>query len=804
MLLNTGDKLGPYEILSPLGAGGMGEVYKARDTRLDRTVAIKILREASAALPEVRQRFEREARAVSSLNHPNICSLFDIGQQNDISYLVMEFLDGKTLAELIKKGPLPLHQALRFATGVASALDAAHHQGIVHRDLKPSNIMLTETRPKVLDFGLAKIQQRAGVVSGRSMEQTLTSPLTGAGSIVGTLQYMAPEQLEGKEADARTDLFAFGAVLYEMLTGRRAFEATSQAALISNILVAEPPELSAVQPLASPALDLIVRTCLAKNPADRWQSAHDLLLQLNWIANAGSQVGVAAPGASQRRWRERVLWATVAGLLSLALLAVSYRQGREKPLDLRPVRFQIFPPAEATYAPTELPALSPDGRFLVFCAQIGGGKPVLWLRSMDKLAAQPLAGTENALYPFWSPDNRFLAFFADEKLKKIDMRGSPPQTLCDADHGYGGSWSQDGTILFASGSHPLRRVSAAGGTPGNALQIDSSRGETDHNSPQFLPDGHRFLYFSRHADPDKSEIRAGSLDSGETTPVLTVQSRASFVPPSHLVFAQNQILMSQPFDARKLRVSGDPFPIAEGVGRNVLFNSALFSVSGNGVLLWRNSNDISARISLFARDGSSLGHLGEVRQIRQITLSPDEKRLSAESRDPTGNLDIWIVQVASGIFSRLTSDPARNLDAVWSPDGREMVFTSSRKGNVPNLYRKRVGGPPEELLFKSGEATYSAQWLRDGSILFLTPTGKKFFRLPMSGERKAELLFESNSIKINRSFRRKASGLRTIPPIPAGGKFTWRPIRASRTGAKFRQLAAASRSGARMARSCFT
>jgi len=746
MPLSPGTRLGPYEILAPLGAGGMGEVYKARDTRLNRTVAIKVLREASAALPDVRQRFEREARAVSSLNHPHICSLFDIGQQDGVSYLVMEFLEGKTLAERIKKGPLPLDQTLRFATDIASALDAAHSHGVVHRDLKPSNIMLTDAGAKVLDFGLAKIQERTAVVSGASMDHTRTSPLTGEGAIVGTLQYMAPEQLEGKEADARTDLFAFGAVLYEMVTGHHAFEATSQAALISNIMVGEPAPLSAVQPLASPNLDLVVRTCLAKNPGDRWQSAHDLLLQLNWMASAGSQAGMAAPVPPERKSRQSMLWATIAAL-ALAVLTVSFMHFSEKPADLHPIRFQIYSPPKSVYPPFDLPALSPDGRHLVFLAQTGGAKPVLWLRSMDSTALQPLAGTEDAAYPFWSPDGRYVAFFAfaDGKLKKIDLAGAPPQTICDARNGAGGAWGSDGTILFASLSYPLRRVPAGGGAPQNVLPIDTSRRELAQYWPQFLPGGRRFLYFSRNEAPEKSGIRVGSLDSGETRPVLAAGSRASFVPPGYLLFAQQDVLMAQAFDARNLQLSRDPFPIAAPVGRGsggpANPSLALFSLSDNGVLLWRSGANLSARVISFARDGKPLGPLGETHAIRQITLSPDEKRLAAESRDSNGTPNIWTIDVTSGIFSRVTSDPAG--DPVWSPDSRELAFASSRQGGFNSLYRKRVGGPPEEFVFKSGESQFPTQWFRDGSLMFLTLQGKAFYRLPLAGERKPELLFQS-------------------------------------------------------------
>jgi hypothetical protein len=748
MAIAEGTRLGPYEILAPIGAGGMGEVYRARDIRLDRIVALKVIPEASAALPETRARFEREARAVSSLNHPHICSLFDIGHQDGVDYLVMEYLEGESLAARLKKGPLPLDQALHYAIDIVGALDAAHRYSIVHRDLKPSNIMLTPTGPKVLDFGLAKIpQQRAAVVAGGSLLETVTTPLTGHGTIVGTLQYMAPEQLEGKEADARTDLFAFGALIYEMLTGRRAFQASSQAALISAIMTAEPAPVSAVQPLATPSLDHVVRTCIAKDPADRWQSAHDLLVQLKWVTGAGSQAAVTAPVAVRRKSREGLLWASVV-TLTVALLAVSFLLFRAKPAEARPASFQIPLPPKVTWGSArDIPAVSPDGRKLVFAAAPGAGKRILWLRSLDTLTIQPLHGTEDALFPFWSPDSRFVGFFAGQELKKTDLAGASPQTLCDVGSGFtlGGSWSRNGIILFGKVGSFLRQVPASGGEPKPALPLDQSRREVAQGFPWFLPDGQHFLYASRSLEVGKSAIRLGALGSTETRLVVTALSNSAFAPPGLLLFSRQQSLMGQAFDPSRLQATGDPFPIAEGVGRLGPVLSP-FSVSSNGVLIWRGGESANAQIAAYSRDGRRLGSVGEPREIRQLFLSPDEKRLSIEMLNfPTGgaNRDVWLVDLANNIFSRVTYDPAADYDPIWSPDGRELVLSSSRKSGNASLYRKVLGGPPEQLLFEFNEPIYAQQWLPGGSLLFLTRGGRAFYRLPLTGERKPEMLFQS-------------------------------------------------------------
>ena len=463
--LKSGSKLGPYEIAGPLGAGGMGEVYRARDTRLNRTVAIKVLRDHLADRVGVRERFEREARTIASLNHPHICTLHDVGREDGTDYLVMEYVEGETLAARLRKGPLPLEQVLQYAIEIADALDKAHRKGITHRDLKPGNIMLTKSGTKLLDFGLAKLQQEMAPAGAQfSQLPTASEPLTAQGTILGTLQYMAPEQLEGKEADARTDIFAFGVVVYEMATGKKAFEGKSQASLIAKILETNPPPISSLQPMTPPALDRVVKRCLEKEPDERWQTASDLAKELQWIAEGGSQAGVAAPVVARRRRREELAWAlAVAGLLFAAALA-AYLLLQPKKAD-NVVRFSVPAPENARFDPDggNL-SLSPDGRKLAFVTADQPGKPaMLWVRSFDSLAADSFQGTERAFGPFWSPDSRYIGFFTqDAKLEKVPASGGSPQVLCDADDGNGGTWNRDGVILF-SNDDKLYRVSEAGG-----------------------------------------------------------------------------------------------------------------------------------------------------------------------------------------------------------------------------------------------------------------------------------------------------------------------------------------------------
>ncbi|HET9793370.1 MAG TPA: protein kinase, partial [Thermoanaerobaculia bacterium] len=470
MTLPAGSRLGPYEVLSPIGAGGMGEVYKARDTRLERVVAVKVLPTDLAATPELKARFEREAKAVSALSHPHICALYDVGSEGGVEYLVMEYLEGETLEDRIGKGPLPVEQVLKLGTQIADALERAHRQGIVHRDLKPGNVMLTRSGVKLLDFGLAKSLAPASGLRDDALSSLPTSAepsrLTERGTIMGTFQYMSPEQLEGKDADARSDIFALGAVLYEMATGKKAFSGTSRASLISSILRDEPRPISAVVPMTPPAFDRVVRTCLAKDPDDRFQTAHDVKLQLEWIAEAGSPAGAPAVVVSRRKSRERLAW-IVAGGAIVAALALAGILARRSPAPARTVRAAIELPAGAAIEKQNASlALSPDGRMLAFVAEGSDGKTLIYLRALDSVATPVLAGTDDASYPFWSPDGRSLGFFADGKLKRIEVSGGAVQTICEAPQGRGATWGPDGTIVFTPNVFgAMERVPASGGTP---------------------------------------------------------------------------------------------------------------------------------------------------------------------------------------------------------------------------------------------------------------------------------------------------------------------------------------------------
>ncbi len=741
-----GTRLGPYEIVSPLGAGGMGEVYRARDTRLDRTVAIKVLPEHLAGNPELRQRFEREARAVSSLNHPHICILHDIGSHNGIDYMVMEYLEGETLAARLAAGPLPLDQALRHAIAIADALAQAHRKSVFHRDLKPGNIMLTKSGAKLLDFGLAKVGPNGTSAESWSAQPTAAEPLTREGTILGTFQYMAPEQLEGKPADARTDLFAFGAVLYEMVTGRRAFEGRSQASVMSAILTSHPPPIVTVQPLTPPALDHLVTGCLVKDPDERRQSAADLRRDLEWIASAPA-VPAAAAAMGQRR-REWIAWAVAAALLLVVALMMIPR-GRETPGAPQTARFLIYPPEGTVFAgpnstvpATEL-AISPDGRRLVFVAGRIGATPQLWVRSLDDPMAKPLAGTDGASYPFWSPESNEIAFLSQGKLKKVYMVGGPPQILCDASRNlYGGTWNADGVVLFAGALDTgILQVSAGGGRPIQVTRLDASRQEFGHWFPQFLPDGKHFLYNTR-APLEQSGIYVASLD-GKTSKRLLPGARfdatVAWAPPGHLLFLEGTTLMAQPFDLEKLEITGRPAPVAQPVA-SASSGYAAFSASRTGVLAYHSGDVLSGRLSWFDRSGTSLGSLEPPADYIDFRLSPDEKRVAAARVDPqTNRPDIWILDLSRGTDSRFTTGPLIEANANWSPDGERILFRSNNNNGANEFVIKPASGGQEEIIFGLAEQQavpetnipVPSDWSADGRFVVFSTVARDLWALPM-------------------------------------------------------------------------
>ncbi len=723
--LVPGFRLGPYEILSAVGAGGMGEVYKARDTRLDRTVAVKVLPARLSENPEFRQRFEREAKTISQLSHPHICTLHDVGNQDGVEYLVMEFLDGETLIERLAKGPLPLEQMLRYGIEMADALEKAHRQGIVHRDLKPGNVMITKSGVKLVDFGLAKLAapQSGGVLSSFSILPTQAGEnLTAEGTILGTFQYMAPEQLEGHEADARTDIFALGLVLYEMATGRKAFSGKSQASLIAAIIHTQPEAISSVQPMTPPALDRVVKTCLAKDPDERFETAHDVKLQLQWIVEGGSAIGLPAPVTARRKSRERVAWALVpaAAVLAAAATTLIIRFRTEPP---RMVRSTLLAPERASFAFDQgPPALSPDGRRVAFIAS-SSGINMLWVRPLSGLSAQPLAGTEGASYPFWSPDGRSLGFFANGKLKKIDSSGGPPQTLADAGSGRGGTWNREGVILFAPTTRDaIYRVSASGGETSPVTKLDIEASEFSHRWPVFLPDGRRFLYLSQNqiSDPagERNAVWAASLDGGRKTVLFKANTNVLYAPPGHLLYYRDRTLLARPFDPKALRFTGEAFPVAEAVQFYPTFAAAVFSASDQGLLAYQTgSGGGQTTLTWFDRSGKPTGTVGTPASFFAPRLSHDGRRLALSILDPQSNGDIWIYDLARNTPSRFTFDPANDFGPLWSPDDFRIFFATSRKSSGDIYSKDGAGTANEEPLVASLALKIPQDWSPDGRVL---------------------------------------------------------------------------------------
>ncbi len=734
MTLASGTRLGSYEILAPLGAGGMGEVYKAKDTRLDRTVAIKVLPPRFSEDADMKQRFEREAKAISALAHANICALYDVGTHEGTEYLVMEYLAGQTLSERLSGDPLPTDQLLKVAIEIAAALGAAHHAGIVHRDLKPGNVMLTRSGVKLLDFGLAKTAfPPLKSSSATSLPTEMPRAITQEGTILGTFQYIAPEQLEGKDADARSDIFSFGAVLYEMATGRKAFEGKSQAALISAILKDDPVPLSAIAPMTPPALERVVKTCLAKDPEDRFQTAHDVGLQLRWIAEGGSQVGLPAPVAQRRKSRERLAW-SLAAAAAVAAAALGAGFVRRAPARPRLARFEIATPAEITAI--DAPRISPDGRRLAFNATDSSGKSRVWVRPLNALSAQPLAGTEGTTRPFWSPDSRYLGFFADGKLKKIEVSGGPPQKICDAPRGSDGSWSPGGVILYdGTGDDPIYRVPAAGGTPVAAVKPDASRKERMVAWPDFLPDGRHFLYMATGQKPEDNAYRIGALDSTESQLLAPAQTLVAYAPPGYLLFVRDRTLVAQPFDAQAMKTTGEPIPLAEQIGTDSV-GLARFSVSNDGTLVYR-TGETGDRLLWVDRSGKEGEAVGDPGDIRNPAFSPSGDRLALDLAEPrSGKASVWIRDLKRGVSSRFTFGADDTFAPLWSPDGRSLVYTVR-----DDLFEKAVQGLSEEkALLKSDELKVACDWSRDGRYIAVSSQGKEtgwdIWVIPTFGDRK--------------------------------------------------------------------
>ena len=753
MALVSGAQLGPYEIQSPLGAGGMGEVYRARDTRLNRTVAVKILPTHLSERADAHERFDREARAISSLNHPNICHLYDVGSQDGTSYLVMECLEGETLADRLHKGPLPLNQMLRYARELCDGLEAAHRSGVIHRDLKPGNIMLTKTGVKLMDFGLAKPVPSASTLSPQ-LSRTLSTPdhpLTAEGTIVGTFQYMAPEQVEGKEADVRSDIFSLGAVFYEMVTGKRAFDGKTSASTIAAILASEPPPISAVQPTSPVALDRVVRTCLAKDPDARFQNVHDVEIQLQWIGEPAE----ASASPTVTWWKSaRLAWGLCALLfLSLAGFILTRMSQSVPPSAI--VRAEIVPPPDAEFYSRDIeggaPAISPDGRQIVVAVRDKQGAVMLWLRPVDSQSIHALAGTEGAQHPFWSPDSRSIGFFAQGKLKRIDESGGDLRAVCDVSTApRGGTWSRDGVILFTPGTNDLLcRVSADGGTPLAVTEFDQSHVEAGHRWPQFLPDGNHYIFFVRSYEKERTGVYVGSLDSKQHRFVLHTGYRTLWVP-GYLIYLQDKTLVAQPFDAQKAELSGQPAPLADHPALLGPNSAAMFSASYTGLLVYYPNvfGNLGWSLVWHDRSGKTLGNIGQD-FFSVPSISPDATKIAVAVYDPSWwTPDLWIFDLARGTKTRFTFGPGAFSGPVWQPDGLAVIYGNNTSGTW-HIYRRELNGKnPELLLETAGVNEYARSVCLDGRYVAYVrserkPTRNEVWILPLSGDRKPYPLVQS-------------------------------------------------------------
>jgi eukaryotic-like serine/threonine-protein kinase len=779
-MLTTGTKLGPYEIQSPLGAGGMGEVYRARDTRLDRTVAIKVLNAQLVASTELRARFEREAKVISQLQHPHICVLHDVGHEGPIDYLVMEFLQGESLAERVRKGPLAPDQVLSIAIEIADALEKAHRAGVVHRDLKPGNVMLTKSGAKLLDFGLAKplgATAASGAGSGTSpsvfgaaLTQTMPSPspatpLSTAGAVIGTVQYMSPEQIQGIEADARSDIFSFGVMLFEMVTGKRTFEGKTQASIVGQILAVDPPSVSVLRPQTPPGLERVIRLCLDKDPDERIQTAHDLKLQLQAVAEMPIATTPSPAVASTRQsW---LPW-LAAGVLAIAAVAFALAYLQSQRTSQVSVHSYILPPEKATFHLTGNdagpPALSPDGLRVAFVAKTPDGKQMLWIRPLNSPVAQPMSGTEGAIYPFWSFDSRYLGFFAAGKLNKLDASGGPPQALCAATPGRGGTWGITGTIVFARDTtSALYRVDAAGGTPVAVTTLDSK--ESSHRWPDFLPDGKHFVYFAHGTTPADNGIYLAALDSKERKLLLRNDSNAIYAAPGYLLFVRDNTLMAQRFNLRSLALEGEAKPLADHVAVNTDTWLSVLTASANGELIYQHgaAGGGSQLVWYDATGKQGEPVLPDTADYYEPTLSPDGGKLAFVLEDK-GIGDIWVVDLARHTRTRITFGPQYSDYPVWWPDGKSIVFAYGTSSAGESLYRQNADGTgnKEKLLDTPGisdlpfcvssDGRYIAYMRRDSK----SSTSYDIWALPMvpdnSGERKPFPVVATNFADVSPAF----------------------------------------------------
>ncbi len=736
----VGRMLGHYRLLAPVGAGGMGEVWRAEDTHLQREVALKILPASYTSDPARLSRFEQEARALGALNHANILTAYDFGAHEGTPFLVMELLVGEELRAPMRRGALSPRLAVDYAQQIAAGLAAAHASGIVHRDLKPENLFVTKDgRVKILDFGLAKLKPR----------EPGLQPLTNPGTVMGTVAYMSPEQVRGQEVDHRSDIFSFGLILFEMLSGKRAFTGHSPADVMSAILKEEPPELSAK---LSPLLEKLVRRCLEKQPERRFHSAHDLgfaLEALSTPGTSGANRTEAVPtldttSVKRSRWRERV-WMMAAGVLGVIALALSVAYFNRSATDPRVVRMSFMPPENLTFENqlNDYVVVSPDGQRLVFTGWSADGKKQLWVRPIDGMEAQPLPGTDDPWGPFWSPDSRSIGFGSKGKLKRVDLGGSRPQTLCDAPRIMGGAWSRTGVILFQNSGSGLFQIPDTGGEPKQATNIT-----TIHQNPCFLPDGRHFLYRAIGAE-DRQKILVGSLDSTEVKPVLDDGGPALYAPPGWLLFIRNGALLAQKFDAQRLELKGEAVPLTQATN-NSLAVGLPFSVSENGVLIWQGDRRRDYQLVWFDRagkQGSTVGAMNRVTMGQAPRLSPDGRRAALFRSDPqVRNDDIWLIDLANNLSTRLLSDPAYDQSPIWSPEGSRVSFVRG-SGGVSGLYQKAANGVGTEELLLKGSNQVPNDWSPGGRFIVYSrivgKTRSDVWVLPLFGDRQPYPLLDS-------------------------------------------------------------
>ena len=753
MALERGTKLGPYQIESPIGAGGMGEVYKATDTRLERTVAIKVLPAHVASDPERKARFEREAKTVAALSHPHICPVFDVGREGETDFLVMEYLEGETLAERLQKGPLPLDQALRYAIEIADALDKAHRQGVTHRDLKPANIMLTKAGAKLLDFGLAKLTP-TGPQSEASTK--LADALTEQGTILGTFQYMAPEQLEGGEADHRTDIWAFGCVVYEMVTGQKAFEGKTRASLIGAILKDEPRAMSSLQPMSPPALDQIIRICLAKDREERWQGAGDIGRLVKLTTDAGAtQAAVAAPAtvAQPALWQHPSVIAAIV-LVTAVVVALTVRTLTRPALAPITRLSIVFPQTQVrTSTGRRGVAISPTGSHVVYVAN-----QQLYLRALDELEAQPLAGTEGSApsIPFFSPNGQWIGFHSntDGALKKVALSGGAAVTLANSSGPSGASWGADDTIVFGQGPQGILRVAGAGGTPDVLVSIDPPHLA---HQPQILPGGEAVLYTLGKGPGgwDAAQIVVELLATGERTVVVERGSDARYLPTGHLVYALGRTLLAVPFDVEQFEVTGGPVPLVEGVSRAARTGAANADIARTGALVYLPDEGGGGPVRTLVwvdRDGTEEALATPPRGYVYPRLSPDGTKVALDARDRED--DVWIWDLTRETPTRLTFSAQSDQYPVWTPDGQQVVFGSSRNGSVMNLYWRAADGTGTvERLTESPNDQYPHSLSPDGTRLVFREdapdTRSDLYVLTLDNDRRVEPLIMTEFREVN-------------------------------------------------------